>query len=77
MNELLKQLNFDILACQYLERIDAVVSPANLAKARELFQNDSDLILDSIIGIDQARAINSEDHTVSVSKIRRRKKKAA
>ena len=77
MEKLLKQVSFDLMACRFLERIDAAVTPGNLSKARELFNNDSDLILDSIIGLDQARAINSEESTISVYKIKKRRKKAA
>jgi len=76
MDNILNQLNFDLLACRYLQRIDAVITPRNIAKVRDIFKNDSDTLLDSILGIDEARKINSEDHTVSVTKIKRRKKAA-
>ena len=77
MDKLLDQVNFDLLACRYLDRIDAAVSRKNLTRARVLFNNDTESILDAITGVDLARAINSEEHTILVSKTKRRKRKAA
>jgi len=73
----LKQVNFDLLACRYLKQIDAAITPGNIATAREIFKNDADSILDSILDIDEVRKASGTDHIVSVTKIKRRKKKAA
>jgi len=74
MDSLLNQVNFDLLTCQYLEQIKAAISPANLAKARELFQNDPDLILDAIFGIDEVRKISIDRRTIGRIKQNKRYK---
>jgi len=77
VDEILNQINFDLLACRYLKQIDAAITPPNIAKAREIFKNDSDALLDTILSIDEVRKASGKDYIVSVTKIKRRKKKAA
>lgn len=49
------QLNFDLLAKQYLDITDKKVNNENLARARIYFENNIDKILDAITGVDEAR----------------------
>ena len=76
MENLIKQLNFDILAMKYLQKIDAAVTAENLNTCRTVFQNNIDTLLDAVLGVDTARAVDSSE-VENTRKIRRHKRKAA
>jgi len=58
MEELLKQIDFDIKAIEYLSVITAKVTPHNIQVVRKEFNNDSDALLDAILSVDECRKSN-------------------
>ena len=76
MPNLLKQIDFDSLAVDYLHAISARVNSKNLTTTQRIFKNDIDLLLDAVISVDEARTINNPE-IENIRKIRRYKNKAA
>jgi len=58
MDDLLKQLDFDVKAIEYLSCINAKVTPSNLQVIRNEFKNDPDDLLEAILNIDEVRKCN-------------------
>lgn len=59
--ELEAQIDFDILAVNFLNRIDASINSKNLSTARNIFENSQDLIIDKILDIDELRKAKTKE----------------
>jgi len=78
MDNLLKQLDFDIRAIEYLSVITARVTPHNIEVVRKEFKNDSDALLEEIFAVDEVRKSN-KNGVILLTKVKRhnRRKKTA
>jgi hypothetical protein len=78
MESLIKQINFDIKAIDYLKAITAEISPYNIQTARTCFNNNPDDLLDAIISIDEVRKCtkNAVILQAKVKRFNKRRKKA-
>jgi len=76
MDDLLNKVNFDLLTLEYLQRIEAKVNNHNLGLVRDIFNNNPDDLLDSIINIDEVRKSASGQVIILRKKVKRFKKAA-
>ena len=76
MENILKQLDFDEQALTFLQKIEAVDTSQNLATCRRTFNNDKDLLLDSILNLDEVRKVEGENTIILMKKVKRHRKVA-
>jgi len=70
MDTLLKQIDFDLKAIEYLSIITTRVTPHNIEVVRNEFKNDADALLDAILSVDEVRKSN-KNGVILLTKVKR------